>query len=53
VDESFLARYAQLSPSRRMLDASEIPGPVIFLLGDASSAVSGHVLVADGGWSLW
>lgn len=53
VDESFLARYAELIPSRRMLNESEIPGPVAFLLDEASSAVSGHVLVADGGWSLW
>lgn len=52
-DEAFLARYAELLPSRRMLAESEIPGPIAFLLDDASSAVSGHVLVADGGWSLW
>ncbi|MBI1907602.1 MAG: SDR family oxidoreductase [Rhodocyclales bacterium] len=53
VDESFLARYAQLAPSRRMLKESEIIGPVEFLLEDASSSVNGHVLVADGGWSVW
>ncbi len=53
VDEAFLARYAQLVPSRRMLQDPEIIGPVEFLLGDASTAVNGHVLVADGGWSVW
>jgi len=53
VDEAFLARYAQLVPSRRMLKDPEVIGPVEFLLGDASSAVNGHVLVADGGWSVW
>lgn len=53
VDEGFVARYAQLVPSRRMLKDSEIIGPVDFLLGDSSSAVNGHVLVADGGWSVW
>lgn len=53
VDESFMARYAELVPSRRMLVESEIPGPVAFLLDDASAAINGHVLVADGGWSVW
>lgn len=53
VDEDFFARYAQLVPSRRMLQDTEVIGPVEFLLGDASTAVNGHVLVADGGWSVW
>jgi NAD(P)-dependent dehydrogenase (short-subunit alcohol dehydrogenase family) len=53
VDESFMARYAELVPSRRMLVESEIPGPIAFLLDDASAAINGHVLVADGGWSVW
>lgn len=52
-DEAFLARYAQLVPTRRMLEDREVVGPVEFLLGDYSSAVNGHVLVADGGWSVW
>lgn len=53
VDADFLARYAQLVPSRRMLSEAEIIGPVDFLLDEASSSVNGHVLVADGGWSAW
>lgn len=53
VNADFLARYAQLVPSRRMLGESEVIGPVEFLLGEASSSVNGHVLVADGGWSVW
>lgn len=53
VDESFKNRYAALVPSGRMLQEAEIPGPVEFLLSDASSAINGHVLVADGGWSIW
>ena len=52
-DAAFRARYAALTPSGRMLTASEIPGPVEFLLGEQSSAVNGQVLVADGGWTLW
>jgi NAD(P)-dependent dehydrogenase (short-subunit alcohol dehydrogenase family) len=53
VDEAFKSRYAQLVPSRRMLKEPELIGPVEFLLDDASSAVNGHVLIADGGWSVW
>jgi len=53
VDDAFQDRYASLAPSRRMLREDEIIGPVDFLLNDSSSGVNGHVLVADGGWSIW
>jgi NAD(P)-dependent dehydrogenase (short-subunit alcohol dehydrogenase family) len=53
VDEAFLGRYAALVPSRRMLSEDEIVGPVDFLLNDSSSGVNGHVLVVDGGWTIW
>jgi len=53
VDDAFLGRYAELAPSRRMLSEDEVAGPVDFLLNDSSSGVNGHVLIADGGWSIW
>lgn len=53
VDQEFIRRYAQLVPSRRMLKDSELIGPVEFLLEEASSAINGHVMLADGGWSVW
>ena len=53
VDESFKARYAALCPAGRMLDESEIAGPVDFLVRAGSSGVTGHTLVVDGGWSIW
>ena len=53
VDNNFLDRYAALTPSRRMLREDEIIGPVDFLLNNSSSGVNGHVLVADGGWTIW
>ena len=53
VDEEFQMRYAQLVPTRSMLYESEIIGPVEFLLEEQSSSVNGHVLMADGGWSIW
>lgn len=53
VDDAFISRYAQLVPSARMLNEHEIIGPVEFLLGSNSSAINGHVLSADGGWTIW
>ena len=53
VDEAFKARYASLVPSQRMLSEAEIPGPIEFLLSDASSAMTGQVICADGGWTIW
>jgi len=53
VDHEFEQRYAALCPSGRMLKADELAAPVDLLLSMASSAITGHVLVADGGWSVW
>ncbi|MCB5411975.1 SDR family NAD(P)-dependent oxidoreductase [Pseudogemmobacter faecipullorum] len=53
-DDAFQERYARLAPLGRMLRTTDAGGPVAFLLDDAAaSAVTGHVLVADGGWSVW
>ncbi len=53
VDEAFRKRYAALCPSGRMLGEHELPGPVDLLLSDDASAITGHVLRADGGWTAW
>ena len=53
VDAAFLARYAALSPSGKMLTGSDIPGPVDFLTSAGASATTGHNLVVDGGWTIW
>ncbi|WP_313339343.1 SDR family oxidoreductase [Stutzerimonas nitrititolerans] len=53
VDEAFKARYATLVPNQRMLCEAEIPGPIEFLLSEASSAMTGQVICADGGWTIW
>lgn len=52
-DESFETRYSGMVPAGRMLEPSEAGGPVAFLLDKSSSAVNGHILVADGGWTAW
>lgn len=53
VDDAFKARYGALCPAGRMLREDEIPGPVSWLLSDASSGMTGQVLSVDGGWSIW
>lgn len=53
VDEAFEERYGRLVPSGRMLDEAQIPGPIDYLISDASSAMTGQTLRADGGWTIW
>lgn len=53
VDAEFRQRYAKLCPLGRMLNESEVTGPVDMLLSDHFTAMTGHVLAVDGGWTIW
>ncbi len=53
VDAVFEERYSKLCPQGRMLNESEVAGPVDMLLSDHFSAMTGHVLAVDGGWTIW
>jgi len=53
VDEEFKRRYAQLCPIKRMLKIEEITPAVDFLICSHTQTITGHNLVADGGWSIW
>lgn len=50
---AFVERLAGQSPMGRVGHASEIAGPVAFLLSDAATYITGHNLVVDGGWTCW
>jgi gluconate 5-dehydrogenase len=49
-DEVLAARIRQSTPAGRWAQPAEIAGPVVFLLSDLATFVSGHTLVVDGGW---
>jgi NAD(P)-dependent dehydrogenase (short-subunit alcohol dehydrogenase family) len=51
--DPFLANYCERVPMARMGEENELRGAVVYLASDASSYVTGHNLVVDGGWTIW
>jgi len=50
-NKEFVENYSKKVPIGRLAKAHEIVGPVLFLASEASSYVTGSVLVVDGGWT--
>ncbi len=50
--EKILERYRQTVPAGRLVRPEEVAEAVAFLCSDAAAMIVGHVLLADGGYSL-
>lgn len=49
----FVKRLTERVPLRRIGNAMEIRGPLVFLASPASSFVNGATIAVDGGWTSW
>ena len=52
-DEEFKRKFCDRVPLGRMATFEDLVGPLLFLASNASSYVTGHDLLVDGGFTAW
>ena len=52
-NNEFVEKYNKLTMLGRMANPEDIAGPVLFLCSEASSYITGQVIMIDGGLSAW
>jgi NAD(P)-dependent dehydrogenase (short-subunit alcohol dehydrogenase family) len=52
-DEEFKEKFNRKVPMQRMGNPDELGGALVFLLSSASSYMTGHNLILDGGFTKW
>jgi len=51
--QDYLDQWASMNVQKRIADPEEMKGVAVFLASRAASYITGHVLVADGGYLIW
>lgn len=52
-EPAFIERFSEKSPMKRMMNADEVVGAVLFLASQASSYATGSNVLIEGGWTAW
>ena len=50
---SFIKELCRMNPMERIGQPSDLYGAIVFLASDASSYMTGHNMIIDGGWTTW